>query len=88
MEKLKKKAISLGATDLQPSKRKYKKYVVVYNNKKIHFGDNRYDDYTLHDDNERRKRYRLRASKIKDKDGNYTYKDKTKANYWSYNLLW
>ncbi len=34
-------------------------------NKYIHFGDLRYQDYTKHQDNERRKRYIGRANKIK-----------------------
>ena len=73
---------------IMPSLRKNKKYVVVYKNKPIHFGDSRYDDYIDHRDEERRHRYRQRASKITNKDGELTYKDKNSANYYSFNLLW
>ena len=78
-----------GAKDLNYSDRKNKKYMVTLkNNVKIHFGDSWYDDFLSHQDWERRVRYRKRASKIKDKQGNLTYKDKNSANFWSYQLLW
>ena len=79
MESLRSKAIKLGATDLKQSERKNKKYAVMYNNKWIHFGHPDYEDYTIHKDPERRKRYRARASKIKNKDGQLTYKLKTSS---------
>ena len=86
---LKQKAIKLGAIDLKPSNRLHKKYFVVLpSGQKIHFGDNRYDDFTIHKDPIRRSRYRARASQIKDKYGRPTYLLKTSPNYWSYNLLW
>jgi len=77
------------AKDLSYSNRKNKKYVVTTkDNKQIHFGDSRYEDYLSHQDWKRRVRYRKRASKIRDKEGNLTYKDPNYANYWSYHLLW
>ena len=78
-----------GAKNLEYSNRKNKKYMVTLKNEdKIHFGDNRYEDFLTHKDWKRRIRYRKRASKIKDKYGNLTYKDPTHANFWSYQLLW
>jgi len=75
--------------DLSYSNRKNKKYMVTLKNgNKIHFGDNRYDDFLTHQDLKRRTLYRKRASKIKDKYGNLTYKDKNSANFWSFHLLW
>ena len=87
---LKYRAINLyGAKDLEYSNRMNKKYMITLKNgKKIHFGDDRYEDYLTHLDRKRRTQYRKRASKIKDKDGNLTYKDKNSANFWSYHLLW
>jgi len=87
---LKYRAINLyGAKDLEYSNRMNKKYIVTLKNgKKIHFGDDRYEDYLTHQDTKRRTQYRKRASKIKDKKGNLTYKDKNSANFWSYQLLW
>ena len=78
-----------GAKDLDYSNRKNNKYVVTLKNgNKIHFGDNRYEDFTMHRDMDRRARYRSRASKIRDKNGDLTYKNKNSANFWSYHLLW
>ena len=78
-----------GAKDLDYSDRKNKKYVVTLKNgKKIHFGDDRYEDFTTHKDTERRSRYRKRASAIREKNGNLTYNNKNSANFWSYHLLW
>ena len=88
MERLYHKAINQGATDFGISKRKGKKYYVIYKGTKIHFGADGMSDYTLHKDKERRARYRARASKITNKLGEYTYLDKTSPNYWSYHLLW
>jgi hypothetical protein len=83
------------------SHKKNKKFDVFYNGKWIPFGDKRYEHfrtsneipnnlhiYSEHYDILRRESYRKRASKIKDKDGNYTYLNKNSPNYWSYNYLW
>jgi hypothetical protein len=85
---LKRKAYQFGADDIVESWRQYKKYAVLYKDKWIHFGDVRYDDYTTHRDLDRRDAYRSRASRIINKYGQYTYKDKNYANFWAYNLLW
>ena len=77
-----------GATELKESGRKNKKYVGTYKGKDIHYGDSRYQDFIDHQDLDRRHRYRQRASKITDKNGKLTYKDKSKANFWSYFTLW
>ena len=45
---------------------------VLYNKKWIHFGDNRYEDFTIHKDPERRQKYLKRAMSIRDKQGNLT----------------
>jgi len=87
---LKHRAINVyGAKNLEYSNRLNKKYMVTLKNgNNIHFGDPRYKDYLTHQDWKRRRLYRKRASKIKDKNGNLTYKDKNSANFWSYHLLW
>ena len=78
-----------GAKNFDYSDRENKKYVVTLKNgKKVHFGDSRYEDFLIHKDSDRRLRYRQRASKIKDKYGNLTYKNKNSPNFWSYHLLW
>ena len=85
--------------EIKQSTRKNKKYMVKYNNKWIHFGDTRYQQYKDkiplklysnmdHNDSERRKRYLKRAKGIKDKNGNLTYQDKNSPNYYSVKYLW
>jgi hypothetical protein len=82
------------------SKSKYWVYVKADNKKgykKIGFGHKDYSHFKDkigyykskdHNDKKRRDRYRARASKIKDKDGKFTYLDKNTSNYWAYNKLW
>ena len=70
---------------VEPSTRKNKKYMILNDdNKYVHFGDSRYMDFTKHNDEERRKRYLDRATKIK---GNWK-KDKYSPNNLAINLLW
>ena len=70
---------------VEKSTRENKKYMILNDdNKYVHFGDNRYEDYTIHNDLERRKRYLNRARNIK---GNWK-KDKYSANNLAINLLW
>ena len=87
---LKHRAVNVyGARDLSYSNRKNKKYMVTLKNgNKIHLGDRRYQDYLSHQDWKRRIQYRKRASKIKNKDGELTYRVPNYANFWSYHLLW
>ena len=73
---------------IERSKRKHKKYVAkIYNPyiyekpKKIHFGDNRYQDYTMHKDPKRKELYLLRHSK-------YNTTDIYTPGFWATNLLW
>ena len=83
-----KKALMFGASNLQPSTRKNKKFVVSYGGKEIHFGHSAYQDFTQHKDKKRRESYLKRARGIRDKQGRQTYRDKNSANYWSYRILW
>ena len=81
------------------STRRFKKYMVLYDNKWIHFGDTRYGQYKdstplklytnlNHNDNKRRQNYLRRAKGIKDGKGNLTYLNKNSANYYSVKYLW
>ena len=71
-DSLRRKAINMfGAKDLQISTKKNEKYVVTLKN----------EDFMIHRDHKRRFRYRKRASKMRDKYGNLTYKDITSPNY-------
>ena len=84
---LQKKAKKLGADSLQYSKRKNLKYMVEYNDKKIHFGSARTEDYLTHHDQVRREKYLNKAKRITDKDGRLTHELPFYPNYWSVNLL-
>ena len=88
-DKLTKKAKKLGAESLDYSKRKNNKYVVTLaGGKNLHFGSSQYPDFLIHKDEERKDRYLTRAKKIKNKQGQLTYKNPESANYWSVKLLW
>jgi hypothetical protein len=85
-----KKAIKLGATMLEPSTRKNNKYMVIYKDKKIHFGHKDYNDYLDHKDKTRRKNYLNRARNIRTNKGKgkLTRNNKHMANFWAINILW
>jgi len=68
--------------EIFPSTRKHKKYMIRdKTGKLIHFGDNRYEDFTIHHDLKRRENFRKRNAKWKDASKN------TPA-WLSYHLLW
>ena len=72
--------------------KKFSVYVKANNNKgykTIHFGAKGMDDYRSGTATaEQRKSYLARATGIRNKQGQLTYKDKTTANYWSIKYLW
>ena len=82
-KKFQKKAKKLGADSLQYSKRKNYKYMIEYNDKKIHFGSANTKDYITHKDPVRREKYLSKAKKISNKDGQLTYQIPSYPNYWS-----
>ena len=86
-KKLQKKAKKLGASSLDVSQRKKNKYMVEYDNKKIHFGSANTEDFITHKDPDRRDKYLSKAKKITDKDGRFTHLLPFYPNYWSVNLL-
>ena len=86
-KKLQKKAKKLGASSLDYSKRKNYKYMIEYNDKKIHFGSAKTEDYLTHKDPVRRDKYLTKAKKISNKDGQLTYQIPSYPNYWSVKLL-
>ena len=68
--------------EIKTSNKPNKKYVAVINNKKtIHFGDDRYSDYTMHKDPARKKAYLSRH-----KHDNYT--NPLYPSFYSTNILW
>lgn len=79
---------------LSPSHRTHKKWCVTLlihddesggspdRKRTIHFGDDRYEDFTQHKDDDRKQRYLTRHS------GRERWEDPTSAGFWSRRLLW
>ena len=88
MDKLRRKAMKLGASDFGKSKTKGKKYYVIYDGKTINFGSATGKTYLDHKDNAKRDAWRARHSKIKLKDGRSAYKVKESPGFWNWNLTW
>ena len=86
-KKLQKKAKKLKAKSLDYSKRKNYKYMVEYDDKKIHFGSAKTEDFIAHKDPVRRDKYLTKAKKITNKDGQLTHQIPSYPNYWSVKLL-
>jgi hypothetical protein len=83
------KALSLNAQDFGKSNRKNKRfYVLLPNNKYIHFGSNTNNTYYDHQDIKKRDAWRARHSKIINSKGVPYYLIKSSPEYWAYNLLW
>jgi len=88
LEQIKSKALNYGATAVGYSTRQGKKYYVEYNNKIIHFGSDVGKTYLDHGDDDIRRAWRARHSKIKNKAGQYVYTVKESPEWWSWHLLW
>jgi hypothetical protein len=99
MTSLLKKKYSIQQMEIEKSTRKHKKYMVRYQNKWIHFGDTRYQQYKdstplrlyshlNHGDQYRRELYLKRATKIVNQQGQLTCTDKNSPNYYSIHFLW
>lgn len=88
MDKLKAKAIRLGASDFGYSKAKGKRFYVVYQNKRINFGSDIGSTFIDHGDDLKKKAWYARHSKITDKNGNLVINNVLSPSYWSAKLLW
>ena len=88
LEQISKKALDAGATRVAYSTRQGKKYMVEYNGKLIHFGSDVGKTFLDHGDEELRKAFRARHSKIKNKSGQYVYLLKDSPSWWAYHILW
>ena len=87
-EQLEKKAFKLGASQFGISNRLNKRFYVIYNNKTIHFGSKTGKTFIDHRNNELRKNWIARHSKIQNLKGDYVITIKDSPSYWSKNLLW
>lgn len=90
LEKLNNKLKKIGLDGkIEKSRAKNKRFVHIDSNgKRTNFGDPNAKTFFDGATQEKRKSYQARASKIKNKQGEYTYKKKGTANYLAYNLLW
>ena len=88
MEKLKRKALKLGATNFGISKAKGKRFFIVYLGKKINFGSDIGSTFFDHKNIIKKKAWLARHSKIQNKKGEYVIYLKTSPSYWASRLLW
>ena len=88
MDNLYKKAIKLGGSDFGISTTQHKRFFVVYDGRIIHFGSKHAKTFIDHHDDDKRKAWIARHSKIKNKDGQYVIHLKTSPSYWSCKILW
>ena len=86
-KKLQEKTKKLGASSLDYSQRKNNKYMVEYDNKKIHVGSANTEDFITRKDPDRRDKYLSKAKKISNEDGQLTHLLPSYPNYWSIKLL-
>ena len=59
-------------------------YIITKDNKKVYFGASGYEDYTMHKDDERKKRYIARHQSRED----WSIDGIDTAGWWSRYLLW
>ncbi len=87
----------IGKYTYEKSTNPKKKLMVKVNNRTIHFGSRNMEHFKDktgiwkskdHNDPKRRKNFLTRSSGIKDKNGNLTKDDPTKANYHARRILW
>jgi hypothetical protein len=79
------KSIDKYIKEIGYSKVKNKKYyVITIDNKKVNFGDIRYQDNLIHNNKERLNRFRKRFKSLYDLNKN----NYNSSIFYSYNLLW
>ena len=88
MDELYNKAKRLRASDFGKSKKKNKRFYVIYDGKIINFGSSVGKTYYDHKDKIKRKAWYARHSKIKDKNNKLVINNPYSPSYWSYKLLW
>lgn len=88
MDKLAEKAFSYGATKFGKSRAKNKRFYVIYNGKRINFGDPNAFTYADGATKQKRDSYRARHRKILLKNGQPAYLNKSQPAFWAYNILW
>ena len=88
LNKLKKKALSLGADHLDYSTKKNKRFMILFRGKWIHFGSHVGNTFIDHKDKKKRSAWYARHSKVLNKKGQKVINLKTSPSYWSARILW
>jgi len=89
MEKLRQKAIKLGATGFGSSDKYGKRFFVEYKGKRIDFGsDSRETFFDIKDKDKRKNWYARHSTNINKKTGKPFIQEKTSPLFWSSRLLW
>ena len=88
VEELRRKALSLGASEFGVSRVKNKRFYVIYEDKRINFGLYGGRTFIDHRDQKKRAAWRARHTKIKLKDGTPAYLNKNQAAYWAFHIAW
>jgi hypothetical protein len=86
--KLKQKALSLGASEFGKSNTKGKRFYVIYKGQRINFGLEGGQTFLEHKDPKKRRAWKARHSKVRDKQGRKVINLKTSASFWSDRILW
>ena len=86
--KLRQKALSLGATEFGKSNAKGKRFYVIYKGQRINFGLEGGSTFIDHKDPKKRRDWLARHTKIRDKQGRLVHKLKTSPSFWSKTILW
>jgi hypothetical protein len=82
------KALSLGADEFGYSRLKSKRFYVIYEGKTINFGGRDAETFLEHKDENKRKAWVARHSKILNKHGIKVMGLKTSPSWWALKLLW
>lgn len=82
------KALGLAYSSIEPSTRKDKRFSIMHDGKRIHFGSKDGKTFIDHGDVAKQKAWKARHSKIMNSDGTPAYLDKDSSSYYSWNLLW
>ena len=81
-------ALRYGATEFGNSKKKGKRFYVMYKGKRINFGSSVGQTFYDHRDKKKKKAWVARHSKITNANGQNVIGLKSSPSYWASKLLW
>jgi len=89
MERLRNKALKLGATEFGMSDKPSKRFFVIYKGKRIDFGsDSRNTFYDKPDTQKRKNWYARHSTNINKSTGKPFIQEKTSPLFWASKILW